>query len=162
MSKDDNKIAVMQSALFIALDTLSNIADEGIDMDTFNEGGVGYEAIQIINAALDHGNRQLLNPSNQAEQKEMTKEQDKLWEELAETLSKPFTHEELMQDGGRCPEFSPGCAVCKAWAAYDLRAAYEAGRFGKHPEIERVLQHMAFDNENDRQLFDQYNNGETK
>ena len=59
----DKKIAVMQSALFIALDTLSNIADEGIDMDTFNEGGIGYEAIQIINAALDHGNRQLFKRS---------------------------------------------------------------------------------------------------
>jgi len=67
MSKDDNKIAVMQSALFIALDTLSNIADEGIDMDTFNEGGIGYEAIQIINAALDHGNRQLFKRSNDNE-----------------------------------------------------------------------------------------------
>ena len=40
------------NALVVALDTLSNIADEGIDMNTFNLGGIGYEAIQIINSAL--------------------------------------------------------------------------------------------------------------
>ena len=82
------------------------------------------------------------------------KEQDKLWEELAETLSKPFTKEELEQDGGRCPEFEPGCAVCKAWAEYDLRLEYEGGTYDNYvtgrAAVQRVLQCIAFDNENDR------------
>ena len=42
----------MAEALFVALDTLSNIADEGIDMHTFNEGGIGYDAVQSVRAAL--------------------------------------------------------------------------------------------------------------
>jgi hypothetical protein len=40
------------AALYIALDTLEAIAREGVDMDTFNAGGIGYEAITTIRAAL--------------------------------------------------------------------------------------------------------------
>lgn len=44
--------ATVTSALYVALDTLSNIADEGLDMNTFNKGGIGFDAIQTINAAI--------------------------------------------------------------------------------------------------------------
>lgn len=42
----------LYEALEVALDALSNLADEGIDENTFNEGGIGYEAVQTINNAL--------------------------------------------------------------------------------------------------------------
>lgn len=34
-------------ALCVAADTLATIAREGIDMNTFNEGGIGYDAVMI-------------------------------------------------------------------------------------------------------------------
>jgi len=42
----------MASALHLALDALASMANEGIDENTFNEGGLGYEAFEAIKAAL--------------------------------------------------------------------------------------------------------------